>query len=311
MKPRLVFAFVLLCGLAGSITSTWLNQKALASRNSSGTFSLYTPGNPVQTGSTISSSWANNTFTDMGNEITNSLDRGGRGGMTAPLKLTTGSVSAPAMTFSAEMTSGIYRNASNDIRMSVGGTDVSSWNTTTLTALNELESKDNVFADDGVVVDNNNANSVFNVGTISNSLKFGGAGTGEGIASKRAVSGSGQFGLDFYTAGVNRMSLNNGGGVIIPGQFAGTPGNTISGSYAGVYTVSFGTLSALSAVTQNVTLSGAATNSTCDVSSNLGSIVTIGCYVLSSNTVQLVAKNSSGGTFTVNGQPVFVRVWNN
>lgn len=35
--------------------------------NGSGTFSLYSPGNPVVTGTTISSTWANNTLTDIAN----------------------------------------------------------------------------------------------------------------------------------------------------------------------------------------------------------------------------------------------------
>lgn len=50
-----------------------------------------------------------------------------------------------------------------------------------------------------------------NNGTIDYALKFGGAlSSGEGIASKRTAGGN-QYGLDFYTASVNCMSLESGG----------------------------------------------------------------------------------------------------
>jgi hypothetical protein len=72
--PLLLLAGV----LAGAITGTILDHRAEASRNSGGTYSLPT-GNPVVTGTTITSTWANGTLTDIGTELTNSLDRQGRG----------------------------------------------------------------------------------------------------------------------------------------------------------------------------------------------------------------------------------------
>lgn len=99
-------------------------------RNSSGTYSLYTPGNPVVTSTVISSTWANNTLADLAAAITDSLSRTGDGGMQAPLELTNGAVGAPSLTWATESTSGLYRNAAGDFRFSVGGTD-----TLTFTAL--------------------------------------------------------------------------------------------------------------------------------------------------------------------------------
>jgi len=49
------------------------------SRNSAGEYSL-PAGNPVAASTVISSTWANPTMEDVANEITNSLDRNGRGG---------------------------------------------------------------------------------------------------------------------------------------------------------------------------------------------------------------------------------------
>jgi hypothetical protein len=74
-------------------------------------------------------------------------------------------------------------------------------------------------------------NTGLNNGTTTNSLRFGGFVSGEAIASKRTATGN-QFGLDFYTASTNRMSITNTGLVGIntnnPTQrfhVAGTQGN--------------------------------------------------------------------------------------
>jgi hypothetical protein len=66
-----------------------------------------------------------------------------------------------------------------------------------------------------VVVDNAAANDA----TLNNALKFGPY-SGEGIGSNR-TTGTNHFGLDFYTAGFNRMSVTNSGdvgiGTVSPG----------------------------------------------------------------------------------------------
>ena len=93
-------------------------------RNSSGVYSLYTPGNPVVTATTIASTWANNTLTDLANAMTDSLSRSGLGGMTAPLRLAAGAVSAPGLSFTAETTMGLYRAGAGDLRFSVDSADV-------------------------------------------------------------------------------------------------------------------------------------------------------------------------------------------
>lgn len=93
---------------------------ASATRNSVGTYSL-PGGNPVVSGTTISSTWANNTLGDLAAEMTNSLDRQGRGAMLAPLKLQSGTAGAPALTFNGDTDTGIYRAGNGDVRMQVDG----------------------------------------------------------------------------------------------------------------------------------------------------------------------------------------------
>lgn len=92
-------------------------------RNSSGTYSLYTPGNPVVTNTVISSTWANNTLADLASAITDSLSRTGDGGMQAPLELDNGAVGAPALTWASETTSGLYRASAGNFRFSVSAAD--------------------------------------------------------------------------------------------------------------------------------------------------------------------------------------------
>ena len=58
------------------------------SRNGSGTYSL-PAGNPVVTGTTISSTWANNTMNDIASALTDSVAADGQTPMTGDLNLNT------------------------------------------------------------------------------------------------------------------------------------------------------------------------------------------------------------------------------
>ncbi len=101
-------------------------------RNSSGTYSLYTPGNPVVTSTVISSTWANNTLADLASAITDSLSRSGDGGMQAPLELDNGAIGGPGLTWATETTSGWYRASAGNFRFSISATDVLSLSSTGL-----------------------------------------------------------------------------------------------------------------------------------------------------------------------------------
>lgn len=88
------------------------------SRAANGTYTL-PAGNPVVTATVISSTWANTTLSDLASEMTDSLDRSGKGGMLAPLQLTDGVVGAPALTFATETTSGLYRISAGVFGLSI------------------------------------------------------------------------------------------------------------------------------------------------------------------------------------------------
>ena len=61
------------------------------SRNGSGTYNL-PAGNPVVTGTTISSVWANTTLQDMANALTNSVATDGQAPMTGALNMATNDI---------------------------------------------------------------------------------------------------------------------------------------------------------------------------------------------------------------------------
>lgn len=88
-------------------------------RNSSGVYTLPQP--PVVTGTPISSTVENSTDSDIASELTNSLDRSGRGAMTGVLKAIDGSAPLPGLAFSLDTDTGMYRIGANTIGLAVAG----------------------------------------------------------------------------------------------------------------------------------------------------------------------------------------------
>jgi len=95
-------------------------------RNGSGNYTLPV-SNPVISGTPIQSEWANSTMSDVALALTNSLSRQGQGGMLAPFRFANGDVFQPSASFTDDPTSGLYRAAPSDIRMSISGADVMRW----------------------------------------------------------------------------------------------------------------------------------------------------------------------------------------
>ena len=91
-------------------------------RDASGNYTLPV-GNPVVTGTTITSTWANSTMNDMKIAMQDSLSRSGNGPMLAPLKNTDGTAAAPSITFNLESSTGWYRAGPGDVRYSINGID--------------------------------------------------------------------------------------------------------------------------------------------------------------------------------------------
>jgi hypothetical protein len=89
-------------------------------RDANGNYTL-PPGNPVVSGTPISSVTHNSTNNDIAANLTDSLSRSGLGGMLAPLQFDDGSAPNPSITFSNEQSTGIYRSGSGEWAVSVLG----------------------------------------------------------------------------------------------------------------------------------------------------------------------------------------------
>jgi hypothetical protein len=92
-------------------------------RNSAGVYSL-PASNPVVPFTTIATSWANPTMSDIAAELTNSLDRTGRGGMLAPFRIFDGTVVQPGLAFANEAGLGLWRSAAGTMHMASLGASV-------------------------------------------------------------------------------------------------------------------------------------------------------------------------------------------
>lgn len=205
MRTRLLTLAGLLIGLVV------LPVAAFGARNASGTYSL-PAGNPVVTGTTISSTWANNTLSDLKTEMTDSLSRSGKGAMLAPLQLSNGTSGAPSLTFGSETTTGWYRAGAADVRLYIAGVLAEKYTSTALTYSLPLT------CTNGFIVTQSGSNQTAIAAT--------GNGTGNGVEGYGgATSGTGVFG----TGG-----LTNGKGVVGVGLGTGNGGYFTGGSNAGV-----------------------------------------------------------------------------
>lgn len=169
------------------------------SRNSSGTYSLPS-GNPVVSGNTITSTWANNTLADIRAEITDSLCRSGKGAMLAALQGYDGSVSTPGYGFGSDTDTGLYRIGANNPAMAAGGAKVQEWASTGSTFVL------------GVTVTQSQSNTA--------GVTAAGNGTAAGLAGTGGATGAGVTGAGGATSGVG-------------GAFTATAGNSIGATGAG------------------------------------------------------------------------------
>ena len=95
------------------------------SRDGSGNYTLPLPS--VVSGTAITAAWANTTLDDIEAELSDSLDRHGRGGMTVAFKNLDGTVSSPGISFTEDPGTGFRRSATNVMNAVVDGTDIAKW----------------------------------------------------------------------------------------------------------------------------------------------------------------------------------------
>jgi hypothetical protein len=93
-------------------------------RDIAGNYSLPPAVNPVTTGTTITTTWANTTLNDIATALTDSLPRNGAAAMTGAAKFFAGTLAVPGISWAAETTSGLYRLAAQTFRYVVNGVEV-------------------------------------------------------------------------------------------------------------------------------------------------------------------------------------------
>jgi hypothetical protein len=191
------------------------------SRDSGGNYTL--PNAAFVSGTVISSSVMNSNFTDLSSEITNSLDRNGKGGMLARLRGVDGTSALPAYAFTSETTLGFYRSASNDLRASSNGTDIMKWSSTAITLYQAFT------AEKGGTITQSTANTagltVTGNGTAAGAVVTGGSSAGNGLT----ITGGAGNGVGAVIAGGS-----TGRGATISAGGGNNTGVTVTGAGTGV-----------------------------------------------------------------------------
>lgn len=274
--------------------SVGFTPPADASRNSAGTYAL-PAGNPVVSGTAISSTVHNATMSDIATELTNSLDRSGRGAMTAPLQLSSGTVALPGLTFSGDTDSGLYRVGANDVAISASATKSQEWTASGTTVPGTLGVSQAVtFSSTLAVV---GATTITSAATLNGGVTStgpsataggtftGGATSGKGIVATGTGSGvGGQF-----TGGATGDGLVSTGGGSTKSGVLGTGG---SGGVGGYFVAG----TAGTATTQQNAIVASAGNIAFSGTTNLNSNIAVSNTVTPKNTIKAWGKFTFDGT---------------
>lgn len=210
----------------GAVAGAYLSHLSLptwASRNSSGTYSL-PAGNPVVSGTTITSSNENAFRADVTTELTASLDRSGRGAMLAPLQCSNGTVAAPSLTFGSDTDTGAYRVSANVGGLTANGVNTLQWSATGVT-FPLLSSATGILS-------TTNGLTATQSTTNGSAVTATGNGAGHGVIGTGGPTGHGFYGTGGASGGSGVIGIggatNGSGGVFLGGASNG-PGITSTG----------------------------------------------------------------------------------
>jgi hypothetical protein len=235
-------------------------------RDSSGNYTLPT-GNPVVTGTVVSSSWANTTMTDIANVLTASLDRSGNGGMLVGFKLTDGTVGAPGLAFTNEPTTGLWRQSANTLGITIGGTNQITLTPTALTTLGQvvtlgaptggtgntlIVNASSTAA--GIRVVQAGSGNVYTASTSTNGVCFFASGAAATQLQALSLSQSGQTQWTLYQpASSNDLRFNNGTTDTFILNTSGTATHAGSSSSGAILTISNAQDSSVSFLSHGIT----------------------------------------------------------
>lgn len=181
----------------------------MSPRNSGGNYTL-PAGQPVVSGTTITASTFNTLTADIATEVTDSLDRSGKGGMLAVLALQDGTVASPGVQFVGEPSSGLYRIGAGDIALAILGAKIAELTATVMTLSAKLTVTGAV-----TVTGDSSASAVVATGASGHS---GGTFTGAGGAPGVIANGQGNQGPGI--AGTGGNGQGSPGGQFAPGSIS-------------------------------------------------------------------------------------------
>jgi hypothetical protein len=258
---------------------------AIAARNSSGT--MVAINGPYTAGSVISSSVINARLADIENELTNSVDKGGRTVMTAPLPLSNGTFALPSLTFGTDTDTGIYRIGANNLGVTAGGGKVLDVATTGLGVTGTLAVSSTTALSDTLAIAKSgtaaaNAATFFEASLANGNslaLRLGkadtGASDGVGIYYTANATAANSKGCVAVSGQTDTLCVDGNGKVLVSGvslTILGA-GTGISASYRGTTSWTPGVIGTNACVTTTVSLTGAAAGADCTVTPPSGTPV--------------------------------------
>lgn len=195
------------------------------SRNGSGTYSL-PAGNPVVPNTTISSTVQNATMADLATEMTDSLNRSGKGGMLAPFKAADGTVAAPSITFGSDVDTGFYHLSADTLALAANGIKSMEWTSQgPMLKAGTAGAPSLAFADDpdtGVYLPGIGGGGLSAAGTLVVSWGASGLSVTGGLSGTLLGGSSVALGITSTSSGTAAL-LNNAGGT---GYTLSLQGNT-------------------------------------------------------------------------------------
>lgn len=207
-------------------------------RNGSGTYSL-PAGNPVVSGTTIESSWANTTLSDIGTAMTDSLSRSGQGGMTAAFRAADGTSSVPGIAWSNETGSGFYRAGAADTRLVITTSEVQKWLSTGTAITGTFSATGNVgFGTTSPTFGSGTGVEIERAGIATLRLENSSASNSFELYVDSAANGINLRGRDsspmlFWTGNTERFQIGSAGQLGIAGANYGTSGQVLVSQGAG------------------------------------------------------------------------------
>ncbi len=197
-------------------------------RDSGGTYSLPS-GNPVVTGTAISSTTHNDTLADIKTELTDSLSRSNKGAMLAQFQAYSGTVNVPGIGWAADTDTGFYHISAGSFGVAINGTNLLTFSAGAMTLAgtlvrmiwNETDADANekawewrasagtfsLIADTDLFVGTTTPIAIARTGTTIDSITFNG--------TTIALTGNGTVSGTFTVGG--QLIVNSASGLVVSG----------------------------------------------------------------------------------------------